>query len=87
MDKTRYLAQLAAVAALVIDLTKELQVLQWQYWKLNYGPGNPEQITDDQATAIGVKAADVTAAITAVEALLTALVTQSQIAAFLKIAR
>ena len=86
-DKTKFLAELAAVATLVIELAKRLQALQWQYWKLNYGPGNPEQITDAEASGIGATAADVTAGLTATEALLTALITESQIASFLKLAR
>jgi hypothetical protein len=86
-DKTRFLAELAAVASAIIELCKRIQALRWQYDQLKYAPGNPEQITDEQASAIGVKAADVTTAITGVEALLTILVTQSQIAIFLKLAR
>ena len=45
-DKTRFLAEVAAVAALIVELVKRLQAIQWQYWKLNYGPGNANQITD-----------------------------------------
>ena len=87
MDKTKFLAELAAVSADAVELAKRLQALQWQYWKLNYGPGNPNQITDAEASALGAKAADIVVAETAVEALLAALVTQSQISAFLKLAR
>jgi len=86
-DKTKFLAELALVAALVVELAKRLQALQWQYWKLNYGAGNPNQITDAEASGIGATAADVTAGLTAIESLLTALITNSQIASFLKLAR
>ena len=86
-DKSKFLAELAAVAALIVELAARLQALDWQYWKLNYGPGNAEQITDAEASGIAVKAADITAAITGIEALLDTLVAKSQIAIFLKVAR
>ncbi len=84
MDKTRFLADLAAAASETVELAKKLQALQWQYWKLNYGPGNDTQITDAEASAIGATALDVGAAETAVEAVLASLVSQGQISAFLK---
>ncbi len=84
-DKTRFLADLAAVAAETVELAKKLQALQWQYWKLNYAPGNATQITDAEASAIGATALDVVAAETAVEALLATLVSEGQISAFMKI--
>jgi hypothetical protein len=86
-DKTKFLAQISTVATQVVDLVKEIQSVDQQYWKLNYGPGNANQITDAEASAIGATAADITAALTAIEALQTALITQSQIAAFFKLAR
>jgi hypothetical protein len=84
-DKSRFLAEVAAAAADVVELTQRLQSIQWQYWKLNYGPGNDTQITDAEASAIGATAAQVVAAETAIESLLATLVTQSQISAFLKV--
>ena len=86
MDKTKFLADLAAAASKIKELTKDFQALDWQYWKLLYGPGNGNQITDAQASAIGATAADITAAITAIEAVQAVLFTQSQITAFFKIA-
>jgi hypothetical protein len=86
MDKTKFLADLAAAATKIKELTKDLQGLDWQYWKYNYATGNGNQITDAQASAIGATAADVTAAITAIEAIQAVLITQSQITAFYKIA-
>jgi len=84
-DKTHFLADLAAAATDTIELAKRLQALQWQYWKLNYGPGNDTQITDAEASGIGATALDVVAAETAVEALLATLVAQGQISALMKI--
>ncbi len=84
-DKTRFLADLAATASQTVELAKKLQALHWQYWKLNYGPGNPTQITDAEASAIGATALDVVTAETAVEAVLAALINQDQISAFLKL--
>ncbi len=84
-DKTHFLAELAQAASDTVDLAKRLQALQWQYWKLAYGPGNATQLTDAEASGIGATAADVVAAETALEALLDTLVTKSQISAFMKI--
>lgn len=85
--KQTYLAELAAAARDAVELTKRLQALQWQYWKLNYAPGKAAPITDAEAATVGAVAADVVAAEVAVEAVLDALITKDQIAAFLRIAK
>lgn len=85
-DKQKFLAQLQQLADQAIQVTQQAQLVDWQYWKMNYGPGNATQITDDEASCIGATAADVAAAITAAEALLAPLITQDQIKAFFKVA-
>ncbi len=85
MDRTKFLAELAEAAALAIELARKLQALRWWYDQMKYGPGNPTQITDAEASGIGATALDVVAAETAVEAVLAALINQDQISAFLKL--
>jgi hypothetical protein len=85
-DKQKFLAALQALANQAVQLAQSAQVIDWQYWKMLYGAGNTNQITDAEASAIGATAADVAAAIVAVEAIMAPLVTQDQIKAFFKIA-
>jgi hypothetical protein len=86
-DKTRFLVKLAQAATLIVQLAQELQVLQWMWWKMAYGPGNPGQITDAEASTIGATAADVAAAIGSLEALQAPLITADHIRNFFKLAR
>jgi hypothetical protein len=85
MDKTKFLADLAATSRAIVELAKAMQALDCQYTKMNYGPGNANQITDAQASAIGATAGDVGLAITAVEALLTPLLQSGYIVNFFKL--
>ena len=85
-DKQKFLAALQQLAALGLQFAQAAQAVDWQYWKMNYAAGNANQITDAEASIIGATALDVTAAITAAEAVQAVLITQSQIGAFYKIA-
>jgi len=85
-DKQKFLAALQQLAGQAVQLAQAAQLVDWQYWKMGYAAGNGNQITDAEASAIGATAADITAAITAAEALMAPLVTQDGIKAFFKIA-